>query len=285
MNTPQLRRAKPLLGTLVEVSIRANDSRIARAASDAAFAAIADVHRLMSFHDPRSDISRINRAATGESVDIDPRTVEVLGLATALAQASNRTFDCSVGATLVRLGMLPAPLESGSAWAEDSGDAQAFAIDGNRVIKHRACLIDLGGVAKGYAVDRAIAAAATHADAACIEDILVNAGGDLRHWGERPATIHLRDPQERSNIARTLDLHNSALASSATSGLDYPEARRVSALLDGRSHDPLPPGRGVSISAPTCASADALTKIVLATRNAEHPLLAQYEARVVFSRL
>lgn len=285
INFPTLRRAKPLLGTLVEVSIRATDSGTARAASEAAFAAIADVHRLMSFHDPQSDIGRINQAAPGESVCVDPRTVEVLALATTLAQASGGAFDCAVGTTLVRLGMLPAPLGSRSAWTEDTGDAQTFAIDGNRVIKHRACLIDLGGVAKGYAVDRAIESVATHADAACIEEILINAGGDLRHCGEHPATIHLRDPQEPSRIVGTLDLRNTALASSATAGLDFFEPRCVSALLDGRSHEPLPLGRGVSVSAPTCVIADALTKIVLATRDAEHPLLAHHDARVVFSCL
>ena len=63
------RRAQPWLGTLVEITINdgGEDARLNQCFA-AAFAAIAEIHRLMSFHDPMSDISRINRAAVGESV-------------------------------------------------------------------------------------------------------------------------------------------------------------------------------------------------------------------------
>ncbi|CAB3783877.1 hypothetical protein LMG28614_01750 [Paraburkholderia ultramafica] len=166
-----VRRAKPLLGTLVDVAVGAPDRDFAQTAIGAAFAEIRDVHRLMSFHEPSSDVSRINRAAPGVPVEVDPRTADVLRLATELQDASAGGFDCTVAPVLVRHRLLP--------WVDgwDGNEARprrrelhgelagcspdrvpAFAIDACSVVKQRDCLIDLGGIAKGYAVDRAVEA-------------------------------------------------------------------------------------------------------------------------------
>ena len=58
-----IRRARPLLGTFVEIEVAGATEPEMADAVDAAFAAVAEVHRLMSFHDPDSDISRLNREA------------------------------------------------------------------------------------------------------------------------------------------------------------------------------------------------------------------------------
>lgn len=279
-----VRRAKPLLGTLVDITVRAGDAPRAQAALASAFAEVAAVHRLMSFHDPDSDVSRINRAPVGASTPVDSRTAEVLRMAWSLSVESHGIFDCTVARELVQWGLLPAdratvprnevpPCPVGRR-------ALPWSLQGGHVIKHADCLIDLGGIAKGYAVDRAIAILVLHG----VASALVNAGGDLRHHGEAPATIHLRDPADPGRVGSPISLHNAALASSATSGLDAAGARTVSALIDGVTRLPLPLGDGVSITAPTCIMADALTKFALAARAPRHPLLDRHGAHVVFHR-
>ncbi len=102
----RLRRARPLLGTLVDIGIEASNATTARQALAAAFAEIATVHRLMSFHEAGSDLARLNRARPGERVAVDIRTAEVLRQAEALRVASGGAFDCAVAQTLIASGHL-----------------------------------------------------------------------------------------------------------------------------------------------------------------------------------
>ena len=69
-----LRRAKPLLGTFVEVALSAATAEVEWRAANAAFEAVADVHRLMSFHEPDSDVTRLNRHAHTRAIEVDRRT-------------------------------------------------------------------------------------------------------------------------------------------------------------------------------------------------------------------
>jgi thiamine biosynthesis lipoprotein len=272
----RLRRARPLLGTLVDIGIEADDSETAQLALAAAFAEIATVHRLMSFHEPESDLARLNRARPGEPVGVDPRTAEVLRHADAFRLASGGAFDCAVADTLVASGRLPAmPATQGA-------DAEGPA--GDRVLVERGrARLDLGGIAKGYAVDRAIAALVERG----VRAALVNAGGDLRHIGDDSVAIRLRDPADPSRLVAAIDIRNAALASSASSGLATaaPTGNDLgSALVDPRCGRTLGAGAGVSIRAPQCMIADALAKVVLVTGDLHHPLLRVDHAEVVLYR-
>jgi thiamine biosynthesis lipoprotein len=146
-------------------------------------------------------------------------------------------------------------------------------LDGRRVRFRRPLRIDLGGIAKGYAVDRAVAALG----AAGVEAALVNAGGDLRAFGARPWSVALRHPLSPARSAHGLELRDEALATSAA----YFSRRRcgtgeVSALLDPRSGRPWLGAASVSVRAADCLHADALTKVVLF---APPPLAGQVLAR------
>ena len=74
-----IRRARPLLGTFVEIEVAAGSRSMA--AIDAAFEAVALVHRLMSFHEQGSDISRLNREACHRPTAVHPWTFRVLEMA------------------------------------------------------------------------------------------------------------------------------------------------------------------------------------------------------------
>lgn len=248
------RRARPLLGTLVDVQAEGPD---AAAAVAAAFDEIAAVHALLSFHAPSSELQAINRAVPGARLNVDRRTLAVLRVAATLHAESARAFDCRVGN------------------AEDLADTRfPVAFDGDVLLKQTRASMDLGGIAKGYAVDCAVEAMRAHA----IGRAVVNAGGDLRHHGVQPMTVQVRDTRNAARIAATVRLDNAALASSTAGGLGA--VANGASRIHGADRVALPAWAGATVQAPICMLADALTKIVLATGNAAHPLLGRYKATV-----
>jgi thiamine biosynthesis lipoprotein len=247
------RRARPLLGTLVEVRVAGLAPCRAAQACERAFAEIAAIHRLMSFHDAGSDLDRLHCAPLGSRVRVDERTVAVLSTSLCIAAASSGCFDPTIAAMQVAAGRLPRPR---SPWLPDpAANWRDIEIDGGRVRFARPLWIDLGGIAKGYAVDRAIGilidAGATQA--------CVNAGGDLRVAGPVAEAVHLRGRAGIHAVPR-LELKDAAVATSAGSRCPVSAALHI----DGRTRRGIGHDEAVSVVAPSCLVADALTKVVLA---------------------
>lgn len=266
------RRAQPWLGTLVEIAIAdpLDDGSLFHC-FDSAFSAVAEVHRLMSFHDPASDVSRINRAQVGEAVRVDMRTYAVLQAALAVSRASGGIFDITCAPRLVDSGYLPAP-EGHEADHVPHRDGLVLG-DQLRVWKTAPLWIDLGGIAKGYAVDLAVAALERQGvDSAC-----VNAGGDLRATGDSAYPVLVRDPHTPTRIARQIEVCNTALATSANYFSGARSADR-SVLIDGRNGHACPGEFSVTVQAPTCMLADGLTKVVAASGRTDHVALSHFEA-------
>ena len=262
-----IRRARPLLGTLVETRVDGVDEVRALAAIEAAFAEVADVHRLMSFHEAASDVSRINREASRASVAVDTRTREVIALALAFARESQGRFDPTIAADLVAWNLLPRPCDAPAPAVDADWHDVEILVDG-RIRTAKPLWIDLGGIAKGYAVDRAIERLiALGIDAAC-----VNAGGDLRRVGPGTEPVHVRMPSAPHRPVRTLLLGEGSIASSGS----YFERAHV----DARARMPMPE-RSVSVVADRCAVADALTKIVISDPDAAAPLLEAWNAEAL----
>jgi thiamine biosynthesis lipoprotein len=258
----ELRRARPLLGTLVEIRAGASCSRVQlHEAIDAAFAAVERVQQLMSYHDAGSELSRINREAPSGEQRIDAQTYAVLEAALRFASLSDGAFDPCVGEQLEKWGYLPRHAPAREQSRAGGGTWRDIDLDGHcRVRFGRPLRLDLGGIAKGYAVDQAVQVLQN----AGVDRILVNAGGDLRIAGDWSQTLRLRHPQVPSLSAEALKLRNEALATSAA----YYSRRQgsfgeVSALLDPRSARPYIAHGSVSVRAADCMSADALTKVVL----------------------
>jgi thiamine biosynthesis lipoprotein len=174
-----VKRGKPLLGTFVEIGALHAASGTAMAATDAAFSRIARIQQLLSFHDPGSDLSRLNHA-DGAAVELHPLSVRVIALAKHLTLSSGHAFNCTVGGTMVRKGLLPAHTDRHPAPSGHAGDIR---IHGRRVRLENGVSLTLDGIAKGYAVDLAVAALKRHG----IKRGWVNAGGDLRVFGDHIA--------------------------------------------------------------------------------------------------
>jgi thiamine biosynthesis lipoprotein len=276
-----MRRARQLLGTFVEIAVAGAPPADMEAAVEAAFAAVATVHRLMSFHDEASDISRLNRNAFDHPVAVHRWTFEVLDTALEFHRRSAGVFDIGVAPALQALGMLPrrdgeAPLPV--AMAKDA-DAIALLSDGTVRFRDRGVRIDVGGIAKGYAVDRAVEVLRLCG----MGEGVVNAGGDLAVFGPHPHAIHIRDPRQPARPMCQVGLSDAALASSA--GRFDPLASGEpagSAVIDPRNGAPVHGVVGATVRAPACVVADALTKIVMAAGEGAGPLLESCGASALF---
>ena len=263
---PWIARAQVGLGTLVEVALPA------RFASDAcfsaAFAAIAQVHRTMSAHDQTSDLARIARDAHLRTVVVDAETYSVLALAKDLCRESDGAFDITIAPLLARRGLLPL-----SATGKDAQCGRMDALrlgPGFAVRATDPISLDLGGIAKGFAVDRAVDALR----AAGALTGLVNAGGDLRAFGaDAWMPVHVRHPGSAAHALQIFDIRDAAVATSA----DYFRTAQ-GALVEPRAQSVHPFSGSVTVVAPTCVLADALTKIVALRPEKSAALLARYGA-------
>jgi thiamine biosynthesis lipoprotein len=267
----RVRRARPVLGTFVEITARGDKEARLHGAIDRAFNAIARVERRMSFHQSDSDVSRINREAFQRTVHVDPSTWRVLRAAQKLSHETDGIFDITIARKLMQWEYLPRRYRnlSGGNWRD-------IVLENNCTVRFRQpVIVDLGGIAKGFAVDRAVKAL----KCAGVRSGVVNAGGDLRVFGLKSELIHLRHPAEPMRPAGAITLRERALA---TSGIYFTQKRRgremISSLLDGRTRRCSRKLISVSVAAPVCMIADALTKIVLVLREKSAPLLARYRA-------
>ena len=236
-----LRRARPLLGTLVDIGI-CRDTPAPAAALAAAFAAVQAVQTALSRFDPHSDIGRFSQLPAGTSLVLQPAGARALRAAQALHRHSGGLFDISLGTGPV-------------AWSCQSGRLRR---------QHPTVCLDLGGIAKGHALDQAVRALRA---AGCPAG-WVNAGGDLRAFGDLDLPLQLRD--EASGGVRQIGwLRDGAFATSHFNSHSRDRLHTASGS---------PPARHVSVAAPRGLWADALTKVVAASGNAAHPLLLRLGA-------
>lgn len=260
------RRCRPLLGTFVEITAEGEEQAKLVRAVNAAFEAIERVQRRMSAHDEASELSRMNAAAFNRPVKLSAEMFTVIRRGLELAEASSGAFDFTVAPVLARWGFLP-----GSLRRRTSGDwRHVRLLSGNRVRFERPLAIDLGGIAKGFAVDAAIAALRRNG----VTRAIVNAGGDLRCIGAEESLVHLRHPGSAQPIANPIRLCEAALA---TSSPCFSRRRwrgtTISHLVDPIQGRAVTRPISVSVRAAECWLADALTKVVLnSPTNAEEIL-------------
>jgi thiamine biosynthesis lipoprotein len=269
-------RCKPLLGTYVEIST--SDGIHSAQAIEGAFIAIEKVQALMSFHDAQSELSKINALAHLQSVSIDPWTARALRIAQKLHQQSNGLFNCGIGQHLVKSDLLPKHCSNNR--SEFGGIEHLLFLEDHLIRSSKPLCLDLGGIAKGFAVDMAV----NVLQDAGIHSASVNAGGDLRLFGDTAKTIYLRNPGNPQALLDVGTLQNGAMA---TSGLYFAKGAR-SAYKQSCSHivDPIRQAsihfsESYSVIAHECVFADALTKVVSISGNTNHPCLTYFSAQSI----
>jgi thiamine biosynthesis lipoprotein len=281
-STPVIKRCRPLLGTFVEISLVDPQSCFSEAeiqnAFREAFAAIDKTGALMSFHDPDSQLTRLNRHPVGDWLEVDPQLIEVLTLARELQLRTEHRFNVSIARPLMQWGILPStqsdPCADEARSSDITGDqlrTLGFELD-HRVRRTHRQQIDLGGIAKGYAVDRAVEALhhILYGISGC-----VNAGGDLRVFGETAFPILIRDGRQEDSHTEWQLIQNEALATTTVvvqskDDTPSPSSPRMSAASPARSAyvdtytgQPLLQAQTIVARAKKCMLADAFTKVGL----------------------
>lgn len=254
-----IRRCQPLLGTFVEMTLDGASDKALHQVVGKAFQLIACVQKLMGFHDCDSDVSRLNRCAHVAPLRVHPWTMHVIECALTLSRETDGAFDITVAPQLVKWGYLPDHAAAGT--QPHVGRWQQIELLPDCHIRfHGSLQIDLGGIAKGFAVDKAIEWLATRG----INHATVNAGGDLRVLGHSGPPLVIRDPVRPQAIHHSAEMLRPAAATSAS----YFARKNVGSgqvvpILHPRSGRPLKNNASVTVFSPTCLEADALTKVVL----------------------
>jgi thiamine biosynthesis lipoprotein len=269
-----VRRDEAIMGTAIHVELWAEDKRLGDAAAAGVMEEMHRIDRAMSPHKASSELSRINRDAGHHAVPLSGEMFGLLQRALQFSQLTGGAFDISYAAVgqlydyRQRVRPSPAALERARAlvgWQHLHLDPQARTLRFGRP----GMRIDLGGFAKGHAVDRAAALLRQRG----ITSAIVSAGGDSRVIGsrggsaagqdERPWTVAIRHPRREHEVVAVLPLED---VSVSTSG-DYERyfddgAERVHHLIDpatGRSPHHV---HSVTILAADGLTSEALSKAV-----------------------
>ena len=261
VHDPELRSGSSCRVTAVA---RGDHSQRARKALEAAEAALRDVESRMNAQDGDSEIAKFNAAPSGVALAISPMTAQTLRDARQLHHASRGAFDVTL-MPLMQLwrqafkdSRLPAEQEIQAARASSTWDMIDLA-DGNVVKKSGTVRVDLAGMARGYAVDRAAAAMA----ATAIPGGMINLAGNIRCFGTSDDgpdwQIPIRDPfSPDANLAiACLKIADRAVSVSSNYRTSVIEGRSYGTLLDPNTGWPAGAAPSATVVAATSMEAQA----------------------------
>jgi FAD:protein FMN transferase len=260
-------REEAIMGTAISVELWADTPQQAERAADAVMAEMHRIDRAMSPHRPDSELSRINRDAGHQAVPLSAEMLALLTRAQSLSALSQGAFDISFASAGqlydYRLGVAPDADRLRQACAQiDYRQLQLDPAQGTLRFGQPGMRIDLGGFAKGHAVNNAIAILRSLG----IQHAMVAAGGDSQLLGDRlgrPWSIAIRDPRRAAEVVAVLPLQDVAIS---TSG-DYERffernGVRHHHLLDPRTGESPRELRSVTILANDGLTSEALSKTV-----------------------
>ena len=256
-----------VMGTFARVVVVAPNKKTARRCIKAAFTEMNNVDQLMSDYKKDSEISQLNRDAFKQAVKVSKPTYEVLQKAVEFSRLSEGAFDVTVG-PMVQLWRAAAeanslPTETELQQARSKVGYEKLILDANETTVRFAVegmMLDLGSIAKGYAIDKAVEAMQKAGALGAMVDI----GGDIRCFGKpskgkKHWLIGIQDPTKAregldpGTSLLVLRLKNAAIA---TSG-----GYRRFTLIKGKKYSHI-------ISGTTAAAAEGLSSVTIISENA-----------------
>jgi thiamine biosynthesis lipoprotein len=256
------------MGTMIEIILMGDDEEPANQAALQAFQEMKRIEILMSPWLDSSDVTQINRSAGKKRVKISPETFEVIQKAQEISELSEGGFDITIGPLTelwrkAREKKIPPSIEE----VKEKLDLVNFKnieVDQEREVflKKKGMAIDLGGIAKGYAVDRAF----NLLKSLGYINLIVNAGGDLRVGGlknNQPWSIGIQNPRESQKILARISVSDMAVT---TSG-DYEKyffyrGKRYHHIFNPKDSFPIESCQSVTIVTKDCITADGLATAV-----------------------
>jgi len=265
----RFKESKFLMSTIVEITAVGTEEE-SRQAMSLAFEEIRRIDGLMSVYNPDSEVSRINEAAGESAVRVSDDTLEVMNESLRIARLTDGALDITVAPLMELWGFGNG---ENRVPPDDELQEKLKLVDYTKVLVDAdsstarldlpGMRIDVGGVAKGYAVDNAIRVMKE----AGIRNALISAGGDIYGLGAPPGKeswrIGIRHPRDRTDLLGILELKDRAVA---TSG-DYEnffevDGKRYCHIMDPETGRPVQGIMSVTIIADTAAEADALATAV-----------------------
>ena len=262
--------SRPLMGMAFRIIVHSEDEAKAMLASKLAFDRVAVLNQIMSDYEPESELSKLsNLAGSGKAAKISDELCRVLHRAQTLASESDGAFDVTAGASIQlwrsarRMRRLPSRYVLDKAFKTVGFRSLKFDAENcTAELTDQGTRLDLGGIAKGYALDEALAVLKKHG----LRQALVSAGGDIvagaapaGKEGWRVALIGLREEVK----PEFLWLVNGAVA---TSGDLYQflevAGTRYSHIVDPRTGAALTEQRLVHVLAPDAITADSLATAI-----------------------
>lgn len=260
-------REEAIMGTRIAVEVWHEDPATAERAIEAVVGEMHRIDALMSTYKPESQLSRVNREAAAGPVKVDPELARLVTQALEFSEISGGAFDityASVGYLYdYRAGKHPSDAEIAAAlpavnWRHVLVDPVASTIR----FLDPGVRIDLGGIAKGHAVDACIAILRARG----VSNATVTAGGDSRILGDRrgrPWVVGIRHPDDRERVIARIPLEDAAISTSGDYERFFDEdGVRYHHIIDPTTGKSPHGVRSVTVIAPTSTLAEGLTKSI-----------------------
>ena len=254
-----------VMGTSLELGVRADDVAAAHRAEDRALREIDRLAAIFSNHDPDSEFRRWQAAPAGPS-RVSPELFELLAECDAWRERSGGAFDARVQALArlwsdaARMDRLPARAELDAAAARTGRPAWRLDARAGTAERLSDAPLTLDAIAKGYIVERACTAAP--AGDRAVRGLMLNVGGDLRVQGDVTRRIAVAGPRQGSEAMEPLawvEVKDRAVATSGQKHRGFRiDGRWYSHIIDPRTGDPASAVLAATVIAPRSADADAL---------------------------
>jgi thiamine biosynthesis lipoprotein len=275
---PAVRESNPIsdgryvMGTVLEVTLHGASEHRARSTLEELFAGAARLDALMTGFDSQSEISRLNATAGSGPQAVDPEVAELLRRSVAYARLTRGTFDVTVG-PLVKLWTDAAVAKEppsrdalARAQARVGSDAIRVHDDGRVELREAGVEVDLGGVAKGFAIDRMLPTLREHGIANALLDFGQSSTFALgRPSGATGWRLLVRGPEDADLGVVTLSDQALSVSSSFGHWVEI-GGRRYGHVIDPRSGQPLSEPRQAVVVAQDATLAEALSKALLILR-------------------
>lgn len=264
-----------IMGTRTAVELHAETEQIADKCSQLAFNEMKRIDALMSPYKENSELSKINREASDKAVKISPEFFNLLQRSIEFSEMSDGAFDI----TFASIGFLydyrnnKRPSDEKIGQQLDAVNYKNIKLDETQksvFFSHKNTKIDLGGIAKGHAVDNAINILSN----CSIKNALVTAGGDSRILGDkigRPWVMGVKHPRDDKKVVVSIPLSNAAISTSGDYERFYIEdGKRYHHILQPSTGKSVDHSWSVSVLANDALTSDALstTLFVLGTKKA-----------------
>jgi len=261
--------ARPLMGTIVEITAETDDAARLRAGVDAAYQEMARLSDMMNHYNPNSVVSAINAAAGRAPVTVPPELMSVLQMAKKVSDVTDGAFDITIG-SLRGWSFDPQhprmPARAAIAAQLPKVDYRLLKLDaqaGTAFLERPGMRIDLGGIAKLPIMHAGMRMLEQHG----IHNAMINGGGDIEVLGEtgdRPWHIGIRDARQPDRLYGVVSLTHGFVASSGDYERYFMRAgRRYHHILDPNTGYPTRGLHGVTLIADRLEDINGLSAAIM----------------------